>query len=552
MVCALRGRQAAGVRAGDSGPTLHLLDVDAAKRLPLEIPNVPAAVDWLPDGSGFFYQRVDPTGREGLFHRMGGQPGADVQLYRQATPPNAENLPPTWGPFGSVSRDGHWFVLGFGRDAVSNDLWVANFDEFRKTGRLAGAVVSVGTPGQASGTVVDGMLFLRTTKGAPRGRVIAVRAGDPAESRWRDVVAERPDAVIEDVSFGRGRIAVTYRKNAADVVEIFDTAGKPVATLAQPGLGVSNLTAQEDRTEAFLTFTSFNYPPTVFRVDLADPAAAPVLWMAPEAAVDPTSVQVEQVWYPSRDGTRISMFLVHKSGLGRTGDTPALLVGYGGFGVSMTPTFSATFFQWFEAGGLLAVPNVRGGGEYGDAWHAAGMLDRKQHAFDDFIAAAEWLAANKYTNPQRLALYGGGHGALLTAAALTQRPDLFRAAVARLPVLDMLRYQQFLAGRSWAPEYGSADHPEQFKWLLAYSPYQRVQGGTKYPGVLLTAVEDDPAIHPMHARKMVAALRAATASDPADHPILLRVDATGQLDPDAEFRDLVDQRLFIMWQLGVR
>ena len=322
-----------------------------------------------------------------------------------------------------------------------------------------------------------------------------------------------------------------------------------------PGLGIASISTSQDRPEAYLTFTSFNYPATVFRVDLSAPGAAPKFWAGPDVQVVPAIAGVAQVWYPSKDGTNISMFLVHKNGLRLTADTPTLLAGYGAFGVIMTPTFSATLFQWIEAGGTFAVPNLRGGGEYGEAWHQAGMLDKKQTVFDDFIAAVEWLIANKYTNPQKLAIYGGSHGGLLTGAAITQRPELFRAALVLDPVLDMLRYHKFLRGRSWVAEYGSPDTPEEFRSLLAYSPYQRVRPATKYPAVLLMSSERATDVHALHARKMAAALQAATASDPAAQPILLAVNRGADVGPEAlralQLRDLVDQRLFVMWQLGM-
>jgi prolyl oligopeptidase len=246
---------------------------------------------------------------------------------------------------------------------------------------------------------------------------------------------------------------------------------------------------------------------------------------------------------------------VHKKGLNKTGETPTILSGYGGFNISETPVFSATLFQWFEAGGLYALPNLRGGGEYGDAWHEAGMLERKQNVFDDFLAAAEWLVANHYTKAERLAISGGSNGGLLTGAAITQRPDLFRAAIVAVPLLDMLRYQDFLMARYWVPEYGSAENPEQFNFLLAYSPYQHVKPGTKYPAVFLTAGEHDSRVHASHARKMAALLQASTASSPAEQPVLVWVDRDaghGQGKPlNLRLRDAVDARLFVMWQLGL-
>jgi prolyl oligopeptidase len=546
-------------RAGDENTTLHLLRVDTGEKLPFEIPEKTQAAQWLPDGSGFVYQNLkdhrDPYSGQVLFHRMGSDRAADVVIFRQFTKAENEKLATTWGPFGALSRDGHWLLLGYWNDTKSNDLWLVNFDEFLKTGIATKRVVTVGRDGQASGTVLGDMLYVQTTKGAPKGRVVVAPVATPDEAHWRDLVPERSDAVIEGVAFARGALVVTYLKNAANVVEVFDLTGKSRGTLHQPGIGAAGVAAEEDRTDAYLTFTSFNYPTTIFRVDLTTPAAEPELWERPGVPVDPSTVEVEQVWYPSRDGTRISMFLVHRKGLVKDGTTPTLLYGYGGFNVNMTPAFSAPRFQWYDAGGLYAVPNLRGGGEYGDGWHEAGILGRKQNVFDDFIAAAEWLIANKYTSPDRLAVSGGSNGGLLTGAMVTQRPDLFRAAIVAVPLLDMLRYQHFLMARYWVPEYGSSENPDQFRFLFEYSPYHHVKSGTKYPAVLLTAGEHDTRVHALHARKMAAALQAATASDPAEAPVLVWVDRDaghGQGKPlNLLLRDAVDQRVFLMWQLGM-
>ena len=285
------------------------------------------------------------------------------------------------------------------------------------------------------------------------------------------------------------------------------------------------------------------------------PTAEPVLWERPPVPVDPASVEVKQVWYTSKDGTKVSMFVVHRKGLALSGDNPTILTGYGGFNVSETPLFSATMFQWFDAGGVMALPNLRGGGEYGDAWHEAGMLAKKQNVFDDFIAAAEWLIAEKYTRPAKLAIAGGSNGGLLTGAAVVQRPDLFRVALVAVPLLDMLRYQYFSMARYWVPEYGSAEDAAQFPFLKAYSPYQNVKPGTDYPAVLLTAGENDSRVHASHARKMAAALQAATAEVPGAKPVLLWVDREaghGQGKPlNLRIRDAADTRIFFMWQLGM-
>ena len=544
-------------RAGDENTTLRLIEVDSLRVLPLEIPNKTQAAQWLPDDSGFVYHNLkhanDPYSGRVMFHRIGTSPDSDVELFRQFTKDENDALSTTWGPFGSLSADGRWLVLGYWIDTQSNDVWLLDFAHFLATGVIERRPVSIGTTGGATGTVIDRTLYLQTTKGAPRGRVIAASVDAPEERHWRDLVGERHDAVIESVEFAKDALAVTWMRNASNRTEVFDRSGASRGLVAQPGLGATTLAAEEDRTEAYLTFTSFNHPTAIFRVDVASPAAAPELWEQPEVPVDPSAVVVEQVWYPSKDGTPISMFLVHRRGLPRSGAVPTLLNGYGGFNINETPVFAPTLFQWFEAGGLFALPNLRGGGEYGDAWHEAGMLERKQNVFDDFIAAAEWLIAEGWTNSSRLAITGGSNGGLLTGAAITQRPDLFRAAISAVPLLDMLRYQHFLMARYWVPEYGSAEHADQFPFLLAYSPYHRIVPGTRYPAVFLSAGEHDTRVHALHARKMAARLQAETGSDPAERPVLLWIDREsghGQGKPlNLRLRDVVDQRLFVMSQL---
>jgi prolyl oligopeptidase len=276
------------------------------------------------------------------------------------------------------------------------------------------------------------------------------------------------------------------------------------------------------------------------------------LWQRVEADIRPEQFEVQQVSYPSRDGTSITMFVVHRRGLVRDGTNPTYLTGYGGFNIPMTPGFSRSLLAWLEQGGVVAVPNLRGGGEYGEAWHQGGMLGTKQNTFDDFIAAAEYLIQARYTAPSRLAVAGGSNGGLLMGAVLTQRPDLLRAVVIQVPLLDMLRYHRFLIARLWIPEYGSADNPEQFPWLVAYSPYHRVRPGVAYPAVLLATAESDTRVDPMHARKMTARLQAATSSG---HPVLLRLESRaghGAGKPVSKVLDeLVDTWTFIARELEV-
>ena len=540
-------------RAGDENTVLKLLDVDAAQPLALEIPNKTQAPDWLPDGSGFVYHNLadpkDPYSGRIMFHRRGTDPGTDALLFRQFTAAENEKLATTWGPFSTLSRDGRWLLLGYWVDTRSTDMWLVDFDRFLRTGEIERVPLTVGEPGLVVGTVINDVVWLQTTKGAPNGRVVAVPAASASRAAWRDVVPERPDDVIETAAFPKDAIAVTYLRHASSVVEVFDRDGRSLGEIQQPGIGAATLTAHSDRSEAFLTFTSFNYPTTVFRVNAADPAAPPELWEQPPVPVDSQAVTVRQVWYPSRDGTRISMFLVHAA-RGVERPAPTLLTGYGGFNICETPIFSPTLFPWVEEGGVFALPNLRGGGEYGDAWHEAGILDRKQNVFDDFIAAAEWLIANGYATRESLAISGGSNGGLLVGAAITQRPDLFRAAIIAVPLLDMLRYQHFLMARYWVPEYGSSEDPAQFGYLRAYSPYHQVRDGVHYPAVFLTAGEHDTRVHAMHARKMAARLQDATSADPASRPVLLWVDREaghGQGKPlSLRLRDAVDQRVFLL------
>jgi len=544
-------------RAGDENSTLYVLDVDSGRWLADEIPGKVGGVDWLPDSSGFFYRSLesvkDPYSGQVMFHRLGSHPRQDVRLFRQFKKEENAKLATTYGPGFSASEDGRWGLLSYATGTSTNDLWAVDIDRYFRTGEFVKADVIVGSESTSRGPVLGDTLFLHTTDGAKNGRVVAVDLNAPERAGWKTLVPERKDVTIRGVSLARGILVVSLLKDAATRIELYTLDGRPLGELPLPGIGTAFLSTSQDRTEAFLTYTSFNEPPGVYRVDLATKKLE--LWERPKVPVDPSLVEVKQVFYPSKDGTKVPMFVVHRKGLKLDGSNPTLLYAYGGFNVSQTPSFSATLFPWFEAGGVYALAGLRGGGEYGDAWHEAGMLERKQNVYDDFIAAAEWLIAQKYTKPAKLAVSGGSNGGLLTGAVLTQRPELFGAVVSAVPLLDMLRYQSFLMARYWIPEYGTAENPEHFRFLKAYSPYHNVKKGTSYPAVLLTAGENDARVHPLHARKMAALLQASTASDPATKPVLLWVDREaghGQGKPLAlRVRDVADQRMFLMWQLGM-
>ncbi len=565
-------------RAGDENSTLYVMEVNddgPGRWLADEIPGKVDGVNWLPDSRGFFYGRLadvkNPYSGEVMFHRLGTNARQDVNLFSQTAPGDfwtkssaytadeQKALATTYGPFAYTSRDGRWMIFGYSTGTRSNDLWAVDLDRWFRSGMkafdpvpvLAGTLKS-GFSG--SGPILGDTMFMQTTADAPAGKVVAVDLNNPAPKNWKTIVPEKPDATLQDVSVARGLLVATYLKNASTVIEKCAYDGASLGKVDLPGIGSAGLSTDEDRTEAFLSFESFNEPDSIYRLDL-DGKFERALWERPAIPVDPSIAEVEQVWYSSKDGTKISMFIVHKKGLKLDGNNPTILYGYGGFNVSLTPFFGATLFPWLEDGGVYAVPNLRGGGEYGEAWHKAGMLANKQNVFDDFIAAAEWLISNGYTNPKRLAIAGASNGGLLTGACVVQRPDLFAAAIVGVPLLDMVRYQDFLMARYWVPEYGSSEDAEQFKYLIKYSPYQNVRPGTHYPAVLLTAGENDSRVHPLHARKMAAELQADTSSDPAKQPILLWVDRDaghGQGKPlNLRIRDAADQRIFLMWQLGM-
>lgn len=540
-------------RAGDENSTLHLLDVEGGEWLADEIPGKVGLSGWLPDGRSFVYSRLrdvsDPYSRQIKVHVVGRHHRHDPLLIEQEST--------TWGPFAYPSRDGRWLICGEFTGTSSNDLWVADFAAYRRTGKLVKTPIAVGLEARFGGPVHGDTLFLRTGLDAPTGRVFAVDLHAPAREHWREVIPARANATLRDLSLAQGMLVATYLQDAHTVIERFAYDGEPLGLVELPGLGSAGVTCFDDRSEAFVSYESYDVPPTIYRVDLdrsKPKVVADEVWVRAEVPVDPELVEVKQVWVPSKDGTKVSVFLVHKRGLELDGSNPTLLYGYGGFNISLTPRFNATLYPWLEAGGVYAVANLRGGGEYGAAWHKAGQLERKQNVFDDFIACAEWLIASSYTNPERLAIQGGSNGGLLTGAVLVQRPELFRAAISAVPLLDMLRYQRFLMARFWVPEYGTAEDPEHFPFLRAYSPYHNVKPGTRYPAVLLTAGENDSRVHPLHARKMAAALQAATA-DPAERPVLLWVDREaghGRGKPlKLRIRDVVDQGLFLRWQLGM-
>ena len=506
---------------GDEEASLWVLDVATGELVEGPIDRTRyCPLAWLPGGKAYYYGRRLPADAvpegEAAFHRR-------VWRHRVGTDPDGDEL-----VFGEgrdkteyhslrVSLDGRWLLVAAAAGtAPRNDLYVADLEG---DGTLR--PVQEGVDAQTDGRVApDGRLYLHTNLDAPRFRVAVADPRRPEAAGWRDLVAES-DAVLEGFALTDDALVVASSSHAVGRVAVHDReTGAPRAEVDLPGPGsVLGVAARPDGgDEVWVGYTDFTTPPRVYRYQVA--GAALELWMDAPGQVDlQVGVTARQETYRSRDGTEVRLFVLHREGLEPDGARPTILYGYGGFNVPLTPAWSAAVAAWVERGGVYAIANLRGGSEEGEAWHRAGMRDRKQNVFDDFAAAAEHLVAGGWTSPRRLAISGGSNGGLLVGAALTRRPELFAAVACSAPLLDMVRYERFGLGETWNDEYGRADDPTELGWLVAYSPYHHVVKGTAYPAVLFTVFDSDTRVDPLHARKMCAALQWATASD---RPVLLR------------------------------
>jgi prolyl oligopeptidase len=539
---------------GSEQSVLRVRDVTTGEDLADVIDRARAcSVAWTPDSKGFYYTRYPAPGsvpkaeetyhRHVFFHALGTDPAKDAEVFGKGRP--AEDWPDV-----QLSPDGRWLVITEHQGWAKSEVF---FKDLKKDG---GEFVPLVEKAEAifDVTARNDRFYVRTNEKAPRYQLFRVDPSKPDRKDWALVLPENKEQVLEAVAVVGRTVVVEYMQRATSKLALLQLheGASLFAPLKLPTLGtVAGLGGEWDGTEVFFGFQSLTVPPSVYRVDLK--TSESTLWQQVKADIDLSKYELDQVRYPSKDGTMVTMFLAHKKGLEKTGKNPTLLWAYGGFNISITPTFNATRFLFLEQGGLMAIPNLRGGGEYGEDWHQAGMLGKKQNVFDDYIAAAEWLIKEKYTSPQHLVIQGGSNGGLLMGAALTQRSELFKAVVCQVPLLDMVRYHKFLIARLWIPEYGSADEPEQFKWLYAYSPYHKVKDGTAYPAVLLATAESDTRVDPLHARKMAARLQAATASD---QPILLRLEPKaghGAGKPRSKvLYELTDTWSFIFWQLGLK
>lgn len=533
---------------GSEDSVLRLRDVDSALDLPDRIDRTAhASVAWAADKTGFYYTRYPRPGsvpkgeeqyhRSVYWHRLGTDAARDELVF---TPRAKED----WLDV-DVSEDGRYLLVTSFSGWSKSELYVRE----AASPQAAFRRLTQGKEFLYTGKISGDTLFILTNEEAPRFKIVSADLRKP-EAAWKAIVSES-EFTIAGFELAGPELAVHVLERASSRLRLHARSGKPLRELPIPRLGsVKGLGGCPGCRDLSLVYESFFIPPTLYRYRL-DASSMTVADRAPPPA-DLDDFTSRQVVYKSKDGTPVSMFLVHHKRLKRDGAAPALLTGYGGFAVSMTPSYSPALIAWLERGGLYALPNLRGGGEYGEAWHRAGMLENKQNVFDDFTAAARWLIDQEYTNPRRLAISGGSNGGLLVGSALTQAPELFRAAVCSVPLLDMLRYHLFLMARLWIPEYGSAEDPEQARYLSAYSPYHNVKRETAYPAVLFLSGETDSRVHPMHARKMAARLQKASSSG---LPILLRYDRQaghGAGKPlSQKIEEAADRYAFLFWQLGM-
>ena len=525
---------------GQDETTLHVLDLKTHRDLPDVLPSANYfAVMPTPDDRGVYYAKATPDGPRAYFHAMGADPAQDQMIF-------GKDLGKDKILTVDLSDDGAYlaYTVIYGSGSEKSALYLQNVKDH---GPIVTVVDDINS--QFYEALAGHTLYIQTNWNAPRWHVYATELAAPSRDRWREVLPET-DATLDGFAPVGGKLVAEYLHNATSEIDVFDADGKNEKPLALPSLGTATITGRWESSQLFYAFTSFNYPTTNFVYDLATSKSA--IWSKLSVPMDPSAFETRQVWYESKDGTRVSMFLFYKKGLKLDGENPVLLTGYGGFDVNRTPAYAPMQIVWAEHGGVLALPNLRGGGEYGEQWHKAGMLDKKQNVFDDFLAAAEYLIANKYTNSSKLAIIGGSNGGLLVGAAMTQRPDLFRAVVCAYPLLDMLRYQKFMDGPYWVPEYGSSDNPKQFEYLYKYSPYANVKPGEKYPATLFITGDGDTRVAPLHARKMTARLQAATASD---RPILLLYDTKSGHSGGRPITKIIEENQnilsFLFWQLGV-
>ena len=510
-------------------------------------------LSWAADGSGFYYSRYPATSEEDkfqslntdmkiYFHRVGTSQDEDEIIYERPDHPE-------WGPRAQVTDDGNHLVITI--SVGTDDRYSIGYQDLTDPDSEPTLIIEGFDYDYTLVGNIGDDLYFRTNDGGPRNRLIVINAKNPERDNWREVIPEAED-VLEDVSLVGDRIIAQYMQDAWSVVKIYDIDGNHVGDVDLPGIGSAyGFNGKADNPETFFGYESFDTPDTIYRLEVDSGDVS--VFRAPEVAFNPDDYVVEQVFYESKDGTQVPMFIAHKKDVVADGARPTMLYGYGGFNISMQPTFSVTRLAWMDMGGVYAVANLRGGGEYGREWHKAGTKLNKQNVFDDFIAAGEYLIDNGYTNSDKLAIFGGSNGGLLVGAVTNQRPELFGAAIPAVGVMDMLRFHKFTAGRFWTDDYGSSDNPEEFEALLAYSPYHNIQDGMEYPPVLVTTADTDDRVVPGHSFKYAARLQEAQGGDA---PVLIRIETRAGhgagVPTEKVIEQYADSWAFLVRNLGMR
>ncbi len=505
-----------------------------------------SGISWYKDG--FFYSRY-PEPKEGdalkgsnennkvYYHKVGTPQSEDKLVYEDPSNPQR-------GYGVEITDDEKWAVISGTESTTGNSLGFKSVNDKAFTWIVTSYDKNYALIGSH-----DDVIYVLTDRDAPRYKLVAIDLKNPAPENWKDIIPEREEVLQSCSSIG-GRLIANFMKDAYDVVEVFDLDGNFLHKIEFPGIGsVNGFAGDDNATETFYTFTSFNYPPVIFRYNIAQNKSE--VFYKSEVDFDGSQYETEQVFYESKDGTKVPMFIVSKKGLKKDGKNPALLYGYGGFNISQTPGFSISRAAWLEQGGVYAVANIRGGGEYGEEWHEAGTKLKKQNVFDDFIAAAEYLIDQKYTSPSKLGILGGSNGGLLIGAVINQRPDLFAAAIPAVGVMDMLRFHKFTIGRYWVADYGSSDDPEQFEYLLGYSPIHNISADKDYPAVMVTTADHDDRVVPAHSFKYIATLQEKYKGD---NPVIIRIETNaghGAGKPTEKYiEEYADEWAFLWYNMG--
>lgn len=533
-------------KGGNEAPVLKVMEIESGKVLEDEVKGWKQHIyDWDPDGKGFYYvshplKGEVPEGEEYYwsavyYHKLGMDKDQDKKLYYD------KEVKENWYS-AYHSEDGKYLILGKGK-------FYKNCIYFRQVNETERKVLTDDFDAEYAPEFYEDKIYISTNKDAPNKKIYVTDTENCSKDNWKEIIPEK-DYNLEGFKIINGLLYVTYLKNAFSLIQIYDLEGNYIQDVCVTEASTAGVWGRQKDSVVWLWLSSFTIPSAIYKYDFKGNRAKQ--FFMPHINFKFNDYETKQVWYHSKDGTKVSMFLVMRKESKPDRNAPCFMYAYGGFNISIVPNFRSEYAVWLESGGMIAIPNLRGGGEYGEEWHKAGMFENKQNVFDDYIFAAEWLIANGYTCREKLVMTGGSNGGLLTGAMITQRPDLMKAIYCGVPLLDMIRYHKSMIANIWTEEYGSAEDPEQFKYILKYSPYHNVRPGTKYPAIIVTAGINDARVDPYHARKFTAALRDANASD---EPILLQVQQSSGHGGGTQLSILAgqsaDKMAFLMDQVGM-